>query len=88
MWKERRSDVTKIIGAFATLKRPPDKEIWSPTFPIIHAIPFRGLTISKLRQRTLGKLGWADATYMKIRLALPFVSVCSSPWNSVTITSQ
>jgi hypothetical protein len=25
---------------------------------------------------------------MKIRLALPFVSVCSSPWNSVTITSQ
>ena len=31
---------------------------------------------------------WVSGCYMKIRLALFFVSVCSSPWNNVTITSQ
>jgi hypothetical protein len=30
-------------------------------FIIIHGIPFRGLTVTKLRRRTPEKLEWADA---------------------------
>jgi hypothetical protein len=79
--------MTKLIGAFRDFEKAPKKgslERHYSHYPWnIFPWPYYNYIISKTPGET-----WLGGCYMKIRLAAPFVSVCSSPWNGVTITSH